>query len=98
MGLKTYYLTYFKNTENAKAFVWYTIDESVMGVLLSLFMVAYLRIGVIGLIWGQLLASLAIFMILSYRFVKVLPVSFSQDALKDSLKLSLPLTPRIFLA
>lgn len=96
MGLKTYYLTYFKNTENAKAFVWYTIDESVMGVLLSLFMVAYLRIGVIGLIWGQLLASLAIFMILSYRFIKILPISFSRDALKDSLKLSLPLTPRIF--
>lgn len=96
VGLKTYYLTYFKNTENAKAFVWYTIDESVMGVLLSLFMVAYLRIGIIGLIWGQLLASLAIFLILSYRFTKTLPVSFSRAALKDSLKLSLPLTPRIF--
>ena len=96
MGLKTYYLTYFRNTENAKAFVWYTIDESVMGVLFSLFMVAYLRIGVIGLIWGQLLASLSIFSILSCRFIKILPVSFSRDALKDSLKLSLPLTPRIF--
>jgi len=96
MGLKTYYLTYFKNTENAKSFVWYTIDESLLGVLLSLFMVAYLRIGVIGLIWGQLLASLIIFSILSYKFVNMLPVSFSRNALADSLKLSLPLTPRIF--
>ncbi|MCX5847519.1 MAG: oligosaccharide flippase family protein [Deltaproteobacteria bacterium] len=96
VGLKIYYLTYFKNTENAKALVWYTIDESLLGVLFSLFMVAYLRIGVIGLIWGQLLASCIIFSILSFRFVRFLPVSFNGEALKDSLKLSLPLTPRIF--
>ena len=96
VGLKTYYLTYFKNTENAKAVVWYTIDESLLGVLFSLFMVAYLRIGVIGLIWGQLLASCIIFSILSFRFVRFLPVSFDREALRDSLKLSLPLTPRIF--
>ena len=96
VGLKAYYLTYFKNTENAKAVVWYTIDESLLGVLFSLFMVAYLRIGVIGLIWGQLLASCIIFSILSFRFVRFLPVSFDREALRDSLKLSLPLTPRIF--
>ncbi len=96
MGLKTYYLTYFKNTENAKSFVWYTVDESILGVLFSLFMVAYLRIGIIGLILGQLFASLIIFSILSYRFTRILPVSFNFEALRDSLKLSLPLTPRIF--
>lgn len=96
MGLKTYYLTYFKNTENAKAFVWYTIDESVLSVLCSLFMVVYLRIGIIGLIWGQLFSGLAIFLIISYSFIKIVPVSFSRNALKESLKLSLPLTPRIF--
>jgi len=96
VGLKAYYLTYFKNTENAKAVVWYTIDESLLGVLFSLFMVAYLRIGVIGLIWGQLIASCIIFSILSVRFMRFLPISFDREALRDSLKLSLPLTPRIF--
>jgi O-antigen/teichoic acid export membrane protein len=96
LGLKTYYLTYFKNTENAKAVVWYTIDESLLGVVFSLVMVAYLRIGVIGLIWGQLLASCIIFSILSFRFVRFLPISFDREALRDSLKISLPLTPRIF--
>ncbi|MBF0119186.1 MAG: oligosaccharide flippase family protein [Desulfobacterales bacterium] len=96
VGLKVYYLTYFKNTENAKAFVLYTIDESVLGLLFSLFMVAYLRIGLIGLIWGQIFASGIVFSILSFRFVRFLPVSFDAEALKVSLKLSLPLTPRIF--
>lgn len=96
MGLKTYYLTYYKNTENAKAFAWYTIDESLLGVLFSLFMVVYLRIGIIGLVWGQLLASIIIFSILSFKFIRLLPVSIDGKALKDSLKLSWPLTPRIF--
>ncbi|MEN6374676.1 MAG: oligosaccharide flippase family protein [Smithella sp.] len=96
MGLKTYFLTYFKNTENAKALVWFTIDESLLTVMFSLFMVVYLRIGVIGLIWGQLFASCIIFSVLSLRFVRFLPVSFNRETLKDSLKISLPLTPRIF--
>jgi O-antigen/teichoic acid export membrane protein len=96
VGIKTYYLIYFKNTENAKAFAWYTIDESILGVCLSLFMVVYLRIGVIGLVWGQLLASCIIFTILSIRFVRILPVTFDWNALKDSLDISWPLTPRIF--
>lgn len=97
VGLKTYYLTYFKNTENARAFAWYTIDENLLGVVFSLFLVAYIRIGVIGLVWGQLLASFLVFFILSLKFIKFLPVSFDPDALKDSLRLSWPLTPRIFL-
>jgi len=96
-GLQTYYLTYLVNSENAKASVRYTISENVIAVLLSFFMVVYLRVGVIGLIWAQFLAGLVIFIILSYRFVQFLPVSFDGKALKDSLKFSLPLTPRIFL-
>lgn len=96
MGLKNYYLTYYKNKENAKAFVFYTIDESLLGVILSLVLVALLRLGVLGLVWAQLLASLTIFSVLSFRFVKLHPVTFSWPVLKDLLKLSYPLTPRIF--
>ena len=97
MSLKVYYLTYFKNTEDAKSLVWYTIDESILGVLLSLFFVVYLRIGIIGLVFGQLLASLAVLSALVFRFLKRLPPCFNWHILKDSLKLSYPLTPRIFL-
>ena len=95
-ALKTYFLTYFKNLENAKAFVWYTIDESLIGVILSLFMIVYLRTGVYGLIWGPLIASSLIFVILAFRFIRMLPFVIDIQALKSSLKLSLPLTPRIF--
>jgi O-antigen/teichoic acid export membrane protein len=95
MNLKIYCLTYFKNMENAKSLVWYTIDESVLGVVLSLFFVVYLRVGVIGLVWGQFIASLVIFSILAFRFLKILPISFNFQILKSSLMLSYPLTPSI---
>ena len=96
VNIKNYYLTYFKNAENAKAFVWYTIDESVLGVIFSLFCVAYLRAGVIGLVWGQLAASLIILSILGFAFLKFHTPGFSSDILKESLKISIPLTPKIF--
>jgi O-antigen/teichoic acid export membrane protein len=95
-SLKAYYLIYLKNTENAKAYVWYTIDENLIGVALSLFMVAYLKIGVMGMIWGPLIASAGVFIVLSVRFIRQLPVVLNWELLKDSLRISLPLTPRIF--
>ncbi len=97
MGLKNYYLTYFKNTENAKSFAWYTIDESIVSVVISLFLVVYLHTGIIGIVWGQLCASLIIFLVVGFNFMKLYPVRFNWDILKDSLKLSVPLTPKIFL-
>lgn len=96
MGLKTYFLIYFKNTENAKANTKYTIIDSILVVLTSLFFVAYLRIGVLGLVWGQLLASLTTLSILSVVFIRSTPFIISFKSLKASLKISLPLTPRIF--
>jgi O-antigen/teichoic acid export membrane protein len=44
-----------------------------------------------------LLASLAVFSALVFRFMRLLPPAFNWPILKDSLKLSYPLTPRIFL-
>lgn len=95
-GLKTYFLIYFKNTENAKSFVWYTVDESITGVLLSWLMIAYLDMGIAGLLWGQLIASVIVFGALSIRFLRKLPFALDVKAFKSSLKLSAPLTPRIF--
>jgi O-antigen/teichoic acid export membrane protein len=95
-SLKTYFLIYFKNSENAKAFIWYTIDESLIGVMLSLIMIVYFRTGVYGLIWGPLIASSLIFIILAIHFLRMLPFVLDIQSLKSSLKLSLPLTPRIF--
>lgn len=97
MSFKQYYLIYFKNTERAKDFVVYTLDETLIGAVLSLFFVVYLKSGIIGLAWGQGLASILILSFLIVRFLKVMPLCFRWEVLQDSLKISLPLTPRIFM-
>ncbi len=97
MSLKAYFLTFFKNREQAKPFAWYTIDETLLGVLFSLVLVVYAGVGVVGLVWGQLIASLFVFSALSFRFLRVMPPAFNARLLKESIALSYPLTPRIFL-
>jgi len=97
VSLKLYYLTYFKNTENAKSFAWYTIDENVMGFVLSLIFVVFMKIGVLGIPYGQIIASLIVFTFLNKRFLKSLPFNVDIIILREALKISYPLTPRIFL-
>lgn len=97
IGLSHYYLTYFKNSETAKKFVAYTIGNSLIYFIVSFFLVVYLRIGVIGIIYGQLSAGAIIFCLLTYKFIAFLKPSLSKRIFIESLKISYPLTPRIFL-
>ena len=97
INIKNYYLLYFKNGEDAKAFTWYSIDEIFLGVVCSLWFVVGLKTGVMGLVLGQLIASSAILVALYIRLLKILPISFNWHLLKESLKISLPVTPKFFL-
>lgn len=91
-----YYYSYFKNSELAKKFTAYTIAQNIINVVLSLFMVAYLKTGVIGIVYAQLLSGLIIFSAQSYKFLIMLKPSLDKSILLDSVKISYPLTPTIF--
>ncbi len=97
MSLKIYYLAYFKSIENAKSFSWYTIDEYLIGFVISFVLVVILKIGVLGLPYGQLVASIVVLLLLTCRFLKSHPFAFDWQLLKDILKISYPLTPQIFI-
>ena len=94
--IKSYYFNYFRNSENAKSFVWYTISNSILSTLVSFVLIVWLRIGVTGLVLGPLFASMVILSLLTIKFFKWLPVAFNWLILKESLKLSYPLTPQTF--
>ena len=96
-SIKTYFLTYYKNTHDAEAHSKFTIAESVLNVLFSLFFVAYLRVGVVGLAAGQLMGGALVLSVLSARFLRQLPFSFRGSLLVESLRLSYPLAPRLIL-
>lgn len=92
-----YYLTYFKNSESAQKFAFYSVGMGLMNVALSLLLVGYYRVGVIGIVYAQLVSSAVVFGVLSYKFTRSHPLAFSRQILIESLKISYPLTPRIFL-
>ena len=96
MSLKLYFLIYLKNTKNAKEFTKYTITESILAVTVSLFLVVYKHVGIIGLVWGQLIGSVITIVILSYNFMRMASPTFNGKLLNQSLKISIPLTPRMF--
>lgn len=95
-SLKVFFLTYFKNTANAKAFAVYTVDENIGGVGLSLLFVLYFKVGVLGLVLGPLIAGVVVFLLLLVKFLKANPFGLSSGMLKEALKVSLPLTPKIY--
>jgi O-antigen/teichoic acid export membrane protein len=96
-SLKVYYLAYLRNHGHAKAYVWFTMDETILTTVFSLLLVAVFRVGVIGLPWGQFTAASTVFVLVSIRFLRTMRPAFSAPLLRDCLKLGYPLTPRIFL-
>jgi O-antigen/teichoic acid export membrane protein len=96
-GVNYYYLTYFKNSELAKSFAGHTIAITLINLVISLFFVAHLRIGLIGLVYAQLCSGAIIFGVLSYKFTTFLKPALSKTIFYESFKISYPLTPRIFL-
>lgn len=94
--LNNYFLMYYRNSENAKQFATYTLIKRGLTLGFSLFFVAYLRIGVLGLAIGPFSGELVVLIMLLGKSLQNLPFSVNRLVLSECLKISLPLTPRIF--
>jgi len=96
--LKSYYLNCFKITSNAKAYTKYSIADALLSAIFSIYFVAILEVGVIGLILGPLLSGCIVFMVLSVRFILRYPLTLSGTVLFESLKISYPLTLKVVIS
>lgn len=95
-SLRTYFLIYFRNTTNARAYALYSIDENLLSAVFSVVLVVVLKMGPDGLAIGPLLGSSLVFLALMWRFLRQLPPAWDWNLLRDTLRISYPLTPRIF--
>ena len=75
----------------------YMIGERLLSAALSVGLVAGVGAGVVGLVAGQLLAGVVIFMIIGVRFLRTNPVMFDRVLLVDALRVGYPLMPRVLL-
>ena len=95
-SLNLYFLSYFKNFDNAKTHTLLAIGESLLSISLALFLVLKYTMGLYGFFLGQCIGTSIIFTItFIYLFF---PFNYKIDTklLHNQLKLSFPLTPRIF--
>lgn len=92
-----FYFIYYRNSERAKTYTKYQILISILNFTISVFLVAYLRVGVIGIIYAQLITGIILFTLFGFKFLRELPFLLNKRILIESIKISYPLTPRIFL-
>ncbi|MDP2685118.1 MAG: oligosaccharide flippase family protein [bacterium] len=95
--INQFYFIYFRNKENSGQFSKYNIILSILYFVFSMFLVVVLRIGVWGIIVAEFAAGFILFVVLGIKFIQQLGFSLNKEIILESLKLSYPLTPRIFL-
>tara|TARA_Y100001934_G_C12383283_1_gene793919 strand:- start:2817 stop:4304 length:1488 start_codon:yes stop_codon:yes gene_type:complete len=85
------------NEEKAKSYSKYKSIHLVSNLIVSLFLVAYIKIGIIGIVTSQLITGLFLFFLLLRLSLKELSFALDKRILFESLKFSYPLVPSIFL-
>jgi O-antigen/teichoic acid export membrane protein len=96
-SLKTYLMVTLRNEHRAREYLRYSVDELFLGVVFSFTAVVWLRLGPAGLIVGPLVAGLLVTTLLSIRILRRIPTGFDVPQLRDTLRVGLPLAPRILI-
>ncbi|MDC1402483.1 oligosaccharide flippase family protein [Flavobacteriaceae bacterium] len=94
-SLLQYFYIYLRNAKNANLYAFISISEAILCVFFSIYFV-FNQKGILGYIQGQVLGVTILLIFLLVLALINNEVSFKNELLKDNLKLSLPLTPRIF--
>lgn len=97
-SLKTfpvYFLTYFKNMQNAKLNSFYIVLIAILNNSVAFYLIVFAKIGVSGILWGHLLSGGIVSFILWLRFLQRLPFTVSWSVLNEALTISYPLTPLV---
>ncbi len=95
-SLSQYYLTFLKNSGLAKSYAKYMIGSSAIYFSLAVVFMVQLSLGVMSLAYAWIASNLILFALLFLVLRRELPIGFDSEMLKDMLKISLPLTPRVF--
>ena len=70
-SLTAYYLVFFKNYENAKANVKYTIIDTLIYSVISFILIVFIRTGINGFFWGQIISGIVVLTMLTSKFLSM---------------------------
>lgn len=96
--LLSYFLIFLRSDEQAGAFATYTIADRVLTGSFQVGLVAWAGAGAVGIVVGQLLGTASVLVLVVLKFRRRVPWALAWSPLADSLRLSLPMLPRLVLA
>jgi O-antigen/teichoic acid export membrane protein len=95
-SISQYYLVYLKNSGMARRYVKYMITNSVINFMIALLLITQSDFGAMSLAYAWFFSNslllISLFLTLRQRLFSGLDIGM----LKEMLKISLPLTPRVF--
>jgi O-antigen/teichoic acid export membrane protein len=92
-----YFLIYYKNAGQAKHYSAFKILNRFSSFILSMLFVVVWEYGILGIIYSQLLSGFLVYSILIIIFLQKYKPTLCWEVFKESIKISYPLTPRIFI-
>ncbi len=96
-GVNYYYLSYFRNAEQAWNFTLYTIAVTLINFVAALFFVLSMKMGIYGIVYARVIADGTVLVVLNFKFFRMLSFSVNKTLFFEAFKLGYPLTPRVFL-
>ena len=97
-SISQYYLIYLKNSGMVRKYVKHMIANSVINFMIALLLITQSDFGAMSLAYAWIFSNSILLISLLITLRRRLFASLDMDMLKDMLKISLPLTPRVFLA
>ncbi len=96
INLRLFFLTYLRNVERPAQYVANALLWSVVNFGLSIYFVVFLKLGILGIFYSQVLASGLVLLGLSVQFLRELPWGWNTKLLIEELKIGGPVVPMAF--
>ncbi len=93
----TIYFIYLKNEVRLKEYFMYSIGMILATIVFQLIFVVFFELGIVGILYGHIIASALIFITLSLGNMNLYTYKFSRNMILPSLKFTIPLIPFAFL-
>jgi O-antigen/teichoic acid export membrane protein len=95
-SLSQFYLTYLKNSGLAINFIKYTITSAIIYFIIAVLTLIQTDLGPMSLAYAWAISNSVLLLMLFIKVGRGLPFKFDSKILVEMLKISLPLTPRVF--
>lgn len=85
--------TYIQIKKKSIVFIVFSLLKLVVALSLNIYFIVYQGMGVLGMLYGNLIASIAIVLFLTLPILSVVGIKFSFAKVKEMLSFSLPMIP-----